>query len=190
MQVPLELAFHHVDPTEWAETEIRERVAKLEKIYDRLVSCRVKVERPSNTLSIPPVVHIELGIPGRADIIVGQDPEQLQRKYQAPDLKRAISDAFKVAERRLFDLKEKRSGRTKQSLHDGANQFLGQIAEIHADADHGFLLTAEGSLLYFHRNSILAGDFDKLQRGDEVHYVEDFGDTGPTAAKVRIKGAA
>lgn len=47
--------------------------------------------------------------------------------------------------------------------------------------------TAEGGLLYFHRNSLLSGDFDKLRRGDEVHYVEDAGDTGPTASKVRLK---
>jgi hypothetical protein len=28
MQVPLELAFVHTDPTDWAEGEIRERLAK------------------------------------------------------------------------------------------------------------------------------------------------------------------
>jgi hypothetical protein len=30
------------------------------------------------------------------------------------------------------------------------------------------LKTKEGGLLYFHRNSILSGEFDKLRRGDEV----------------------
>jgi hypothetical protein len=42
-------------------------------------------------------------------------------------------------------------------------------------------------LRYFHRNSVLAGDFDALRRGDEVYYVEDMGDTGPTASKVRVR---
>ena len=51
-------------------------------------------------------------------------------------------------------------------------------------------MTATGGLLYFHRNSILVGDFDRLSPGDEVHYVEEAGDTGPTAAKVRVKAAA
>lgn len=190
MQVPLELAFHHVDPTPWAEEQIRERVAKLEKIYDRLVSCRVRVERPSSSIGIPPVVHIELGIPGRADIVVAHEPDHLQRKYQSPDLKDAISEAFKIAERQLFELKERRTGHSKQASHDGENQMVGQVAEMHPDADHGFLLTGEGGLLYFHRNSVLTGDFDKLRRGDEVRYVEDMGDTGPTAAKVRVKANA
>jgi cold shock CspA family protein len=49
-------------------------------------------------------------------------------------------------------------------------------------------MTKEGGLLYFHRNAILAGDFDKLRRGDEVYYIEDVGDTGPIATKVRVKG--
>jgi cold shock CspA family protein len=46
-------------------------------------------------------------------------------------------------------------------------------------------MTKEGGLLYFHRNSMLTGDFDSLQRGDEVSYVEEVGDTGPIATKVR-----
>jgi cold shock CspA family protein len=50
-------------------------------------------------------------------------------------------------------------------------------------------MTKEGGLLYFHRNSMLSGNFDELRRGDEVHYVEDTGDTGPVASKVRIKKA-
>jgi len=49
-------------------------------------------------------------------------------------------------------------------------------------------MTKEGGLLYFHRNVILTGDFDKLRRGDEVRYVEDVGDTGPIATKVWVKG--
>ena len=47
-------------------------------------------------------------------------------------------------------------------------------------------MTKEGALLYFHRNSMLTGDFDRLHRGDEVSYVEAMGDNGPTASKVRV----
>ena len=64
------------------------------------------------------------------------------------------------------------------------------MAELDPERDHGFLLTANGGLLYFHRNSLLSGEFDALRRGDEVHYVEDVGDTGPIATKVRVKAKA
>jgi cold shock CspA family protein len=88
----------------------------------------------------------------------------------------------------LSNLKEQRSGRPKTSDHEDAYQFLGQVAELVPQDDHGFLLNKEGSLLYFHRNSVL-GNFDALRRGQEVHYVEEVGDTGPLAKKVRPVGA-
>jgi folate-dependent phosphoribosylglycinamide formyltransferase PurN len=34
---------------------------------------------------------------------------------------------------------------------------------------------------------MLSGDFDSLRRGSAVHYVEEVGDTGPIATKVRLK---
>jgi cold shock CspA family protein/ribosome-associated translation inhibitor RaiA len=189
MQVPLEIAFRNIDKSAWAEEQIRARVAKLEKLHDRLISCRVRVEQRANNSNgtIPPVVHIELGVPGRKDIVVSHEPDHLQRKFQAPDLHNAIHEAFRIAEDRLAGLKEKLDGRTKEGHHDAENQFLGQVAEITPAEDFGFLLTKEGGLLYFHRNSLLSGEFDSLARGDEVFYVEAMGDTGPIATKVRPK---
>ena len=45
MQVPMEIAFHNIDKSEWAENVIRKHVAELERIYTRLITCRVRVER-------------------------------------------------------------------------------------------------------------------------------------------------
>ncbi len=189
MQVPLEIAFHNIDSSDWAEEEIRARVADLERIYDRLIACRVRVDQRANNSNdtIPPVVRIEMSIPGRKELVVAHEPEHLQRKYQTPDLKNAINEAFRIAERQLLDFKEQRKGRTKAPLHDSENQSLGQVAEITPDEDFGFILTKEGGLLYFHRNAVLSGHFDHLKRGDEVYYVDDVGDTGPIASKVRVK---
>jgi len=189
MQVPLEIAFHHIERSEQAENEIRTRVADLEKIYERLVSCRVRIDQRAKdvTGTFPPVVRIELGIPGHGEIVVSHEPDHLLRKYKHPDLRSAINEAFRKAERQLLDLKEQRQGRTKEPHHDSENQSLGQVADVDGGGEFGFLLTKEGGLLYFHRNSVLAGDFDQLRRGDAVYYVEDTGDTGPIASKVRVK---
>jgi ribosome-associated translation inhibitor RaiA/cold shock CspA family protein len=191
MQVPVEIAFHNIERSQWAEEEIRARIAKLERIYGRLITCRVRVDQRAQNSSrtIPPVVHIEIGIPGQKDLVVAHEPDHLQQKFQSPDLHNAIHEAFRIAEEQLVEWKNRRQGRTKQPHHDGENQFLGQVAEITDGQDFGFLMTKEGGLLYFHRNSVLAGDFDALVRGDEVYYVEEMGDTGPTAAKVRVKVA-
>ena len=93
LQVPLEIAFHNIESSEWAEQEVRARVAELEKLYDRLVSCRVRIDQRAKdrTGAIPPVVHIELGIPGRPDLVVSHEPEHLLRKYRHPDLRKASS---------------------------------------------------------------------------------------------------
>lgn len=189
LRVPLEIAFHNIASSQRAEQEIRARVADLEKLYGRLNSCRVRIDQRAKdrTGTIPPVVHIELGIPGRSDLVVSHEPEHLLRKYRHPDLHKAINEAFRIAERQLTELKRQRDGRTKAADHDAGNQFLGEVAEIAPDQDFGFLMTKEGSLLYFHRNSLLNGDFDALARGDCVHYNEAVGDTGPIATKVRVK---
>ena len=191
MQVPLESTFHNMESLDWAEQEIRARVDDLESIYDRLTSCRVRVDQraTNNNDTIPPVVRIELGIPGRKDLVVAHEPDRLQLRFQRPDLHNAINEAFRIAERQLSEYKDRLKDHTKVLRHEAGQQNLGQVAELNPDRDYGFLLTKEGGLLYFHRNSMLNGDFDALKLRDEVYYVEDVGDTGPLATKVRLKNA-
>jgi ribosome-associated translation inhibitor RaiA/cold shock CspA family protein len=185
----MEIAFHNVDKSDWAEDAIRDHVARLEEIYDRLITCRVRVDQRANNSNhtIPPVVRIEMSVPGYKDIVVAHEPDHLQRKFQTPDLHNAINEAFRIAERRLSEFKDQRSDHTAVATHEASNEFLGQIAEMTPERDFGFLMTKEGGLLYFHRNSVLSGEFDSFKRGQEVHYVEDVGDTGPIATKVRVK---
>jgi ribosome-associated translation inhibitor RaiA/cold shock CspA family protein len=189
LQVPLEISFHNMESSDWAEQEIRARAAGLEAIYDRLLSCRVRVDQRANNSNdtIPPVVHIEMGIPGRKDLVVSHEPDYLQQKFQRPDLHNAINEAFRIAERQLRDYKDKITDHTNSLRHEAEQQNLGQVAELEPERDFGFLLTKEGGLLYFHRNSLLNGDFDALQLRQEVYYVEALGDTGPIATKVRVK---
>ena len=167
MQVPLEIAFHNFKSAKWAEELIRARVAELEKIYGRLISCRVRVDQraKNSTGTIPPVVRIELGIPGHKELVVSHEPEHLERKFQRPDLRNAIHEAFRIAERRLRDLKEQRERRTKEPHHDSENQALGQVAELAPERNQGFLMTKEGGLLYF-----------LLHRGCRRHWAD--GDQG------------
>ena len=189
MQAPIEIAFHNIEKADWAEDAIRDHVARLEQMFDRLTTCRVRVDQRANNSNntIPPVVRIELSVPGHRDIVVAHEPDRLQRKFQAPDLHNAINEAFRIAERRLGQFKDQLRDRAAAGRHEAANGMLGQIVEITPAQDFGFLLTASGGLLYFHRNSVLAGDFDRLEVGDQLHYVEDMGDTGPIATKVRVK---
>lgn len=185
MQIPLEIAFHNFASSEWIETEIRERVAKLEKLYPRLVGCRVSVEalhqqhRTGNIYD----VHIEIIVPG-AELAVSREPHRAKEKYAHPTLRTSLRDAFAAAERQLKDYKRQQAGEVK--VHADAALFQGQISQLYPKEEHGFILTNEGSQLYFHRNSVLDADFAKLKRGDVVHYVAADGDTGPIARKVWV----
>jgi cold shock CspA family protein/ribosome-associated translation inhibitor RaiA len=189
MQIPLEITFHHIEKDAIAEKAIRGHVARLEQIHDRIIACRVRVDKRVDPTqdTIPPVVRIELSVPGKPDIVVAHEPDRLQRKFQTPDLHNAINEAFRIAARKLATYKDQRTDYTAPIRHEAANEFRGQVAELAPDQDHGFVLTKEGGLLYFHRNSVLTGDFDSLHRGAEISYVEEIGDTGPIATKVRMK---
>ena len=78
-----------------------------------------------------------------------------------PDVNVALRDAFKTAERRLTEFKRKQRGDVK--VHEDDAFFAGQVSQLYPDEDHGFLLTHEGTQLYFHRNSLMQRDFDELQ---------------------------
>jgi len=191
MQVPLEIAFRNIETSDYAEDAIRDHVKRLEQIFDRIIACRVWVDQRNQNSNdtIPPVVHIEISVPGHKPIVVAHQPDHLQRKYQAPGLHNAINEAFRIAEQRLSKFKDKLTDHgVAERGHEAANEFRGQIAELTPEQDFGYVMTKEGSLLYFHRNSLLSGDFDHLHRGDQVSYIEQAGDTGPTASKVRVIG--
>jgi ribosome-associated translation inhibitor RaiA len=189
MQVPLEISYHNIDKSRAADEVIRAHVADLKEIYDRITACHVRVDRRADNSNhtIPPVVRIELQIPGHKNLVVAHEPEHLQRKFQSPDLSNAIHEAFRIAERRLHDLKDVRKANGSVQAEGGEERLLGQVAEIYPLQDYGFLLNKDGALLYFHRNAILSGSFDYLVRGTEAFYIEEDGDTGPLAKKVWVK---
>jgi cold shock CspA family protein/ribosome-associated translation inhibitor RaiA len=187
MERPLEIAFHNMQSSEWLEAEIRQHVEKLEKRFGRLIGCRVSVEALHQQHQTGNIyeVHVILSVPGQ-DLAVSREPHKPKERYANPDVRTSVRDAFKAAERQLEAWKgRKREDTTAPS----AKAIAGQIALIEPGADHGFLLTSTGSQLYFHRDSVTNGRFEDLKRGDFVYYVEEEGDAGPVATKVRLAPA-
>jgi ribosomal subunit interface protein len=109
MQKPVEIAFRNIESSEVAETAIHDHVARLERIYGRMTACHVRVDQRNQNAneSMPPVVHIDISVPGHKDIVVAHEADHLQRKYQTPDLHNAINEAFRIAERRLAKYKDR-----------------------------------------------------------------------------------
>ena len=64
------------------------------------------------------------------------------------------------------------------------------ITKLFQDRGYGFLESEDGREIYFHKNSVLDGRFEKLQIGAKVRYAEEDGDKGPQASTVHVNGSA
>jgi ribosomal subunit interface protein len=165
MRMPLQITFRHMDPSPALEAFIRQRAEELDQFFDRITSCRVVVEcrHPRQQQGKLFEVRIDLTVPG-AEIVVGRDPGA---NHAHEDAHVAVRDAFDAARRRLEDHARDRRGAVK--LHSVPDH--GRIARLLPDRDCGFILTAAGDDIYFHRNSIVVGAFDRFEIGAEVRFV-------------------
>lgn len=182
MQVPLQISFRNMDPSDAMEAAIRDKAEKLEQFHDQIISCRVMVEAKHRRhhKGNHYTVRIDLTVPGR-ELAVSRDPAE-RKAYE--DAYVALRDAFDSARRQLEDDVRRRRPQSMKR-HEGEPQ--GFVTELHAD--HGRIGTTEGRHIYFHRNSLLNGDFEKLQIGAPVLFVEESGDEGPQASTVKLLGS-
>ena len=106
MQVPIELSFHGCDHSDALETEIQDRVAKIEEYYGRIVSCRVVVELPHKHHNQGKRFHIniDMSLPGAGHMVHndhGQNPAH-------EDVHVAVRDAFNAIEHQVRKVVGKR----------------------------------------------------------------------------------
>ena len=74
MQIPLQISFRNMDPSPAVEAIVREKAAKLDRFFDRIVSCDVTIEAPHRHHHKGKLykVRIDIGIPGK-DVHVNQE---------------------------------------------------------------------------------------------------------------------
>jgi ribosomal subunit interface protein len=180
MLLPLQITFRHMDPSDAVAARIRERAEALERFFDRIVSCRVVVEcqHPRRQQGNLFRVRVDLKVPG-GEIVVGRDPEA---HHAHEDVYVAIRDTFDATRRLLED--HVRQGRGDVKLHAVPDH--GRIARLLPDRDCGFIASGDGDEIYFHRNSVTNGGFDRLAIGDEVRFVAHHSESaeGPQASTV------
>ena len=105
----LQIVFHNMKSSPTLAADIRKRVAKLEKLYGRLTSCRVSVEalhKQHRTGNVHDV-HIEIEAPGKR-IVISHQPHHMSERHRKPTARNSIHDAFKTAEQQLKDFKAQR----------------------------------------------------------------------------------
>lgn len=176
MELPLQITTRNLSLSDAAEEAIRDKAGKLDTFYDRIISCRVLVEVPHRHKNHGMLydLHIYISVPGN-EIVVKREANE--------DLYVAIRNAFEAAKRQLKDHSQRQRGDVKK--HEGNTVApQGVISKLFPRDDYGFIDTSDGREIYFHRNSVKAGGFDKLATGIEVNFVEEQGDEGPQASVV------
>lgn len=175
MEIPLQITNRNLELSDALESEIRKRAEKLDKFYSRITRCKVVVESPHRHSHQGKRynVQIVMTVPG-AELIVKRNPHE--------DLYVAIRDSFNAARRQLEDYSKRQRGDIKQ--HGEAPVAL--ISALFTDKGYGFITTADNQEIYFHKNSVLNSDFNRLEVGMKVRYAEGQGEKGPQATTVTV----
>lgn len=116
MQIPLEIRFRDMAPSEALSEEIRDEAAKLEKLCERITSCRVTVEQPHRHHQQGRHFHvqIDLRIPGD-ELVVGRDPESHKSHENAHA---AVAEQFEALRRMLQKhLERRRDKSVREARH-------------------------------------------------------------------------
>lgn len=182
MQVPIEVNFRNCVPSEQIRAEIEKEARRLDRLFGRITSCKVIV-------TVPSLLHhrkgelfkidIHIALPRHKDVIVNKTHSDV---HQHEHISVAIKDAFAAAQRQIEDAVRKMRGDVKQDIAPER----GRVAKLIAEENYGFIESPDGREIYFHRNSVLDGAFDRLKVGAEVRFVEENGDKGPQASTVHL----
>jgi cold shock CspA family protein/ribosome-associated translation inhibitor RaiA len=198
MNPTIEVRSRNVELPAHVEDWIRNELADLERFYGGILSCHVMVEQPHqhHERGNPFHLRVELVVPG-GEIVVKHQPnihrevrqagaaerlKQFDVEARYKDLRVALADAFKTVGRRLQDYVRRRRGQTK--LHEPLP--TGRVSRLFPEEGYGFLQMTDGREIYFHRQSVLGGQFERLEIGAPVTFAEEAGEKGPQASTVRL----
>jgi len=199
MKSELQITFRNIKPSEQIAEWIRTAAAKLESVYGRLMSCHVTVELPHSHHKKGSQYQIRLRVTmPQGEVVVNRQPSLSTRARQLhenkikksaetsvphKDLRAAINDAFKAAGRRLQDYGRRQRGdvKTHELLPEA------RVSQVFPRQGYGFLTSADGREIYFHKNSVLGEGFARLKVGTRVRYAEEPGEKGPQASTVHIR---
>jgi len=186
-------------PIESVRTDIESRVQKLETFCKPIVSCRVVVEAPTShhRKSNPFLIRIDTTLTD-GKIVVKYDEsaypemrdnggEPFHKGFDTTSrrncLMLTIREAFDAAKRRL----QAHARRRRYDVKTHSDALRAVVSRIYPNRNFGYLETPDGREIYFHANSVLGGQFQKLKPGIQAQFVEESGVKGPQASTVRIR---
>ena len=184
MQIPPEIKFHECDRSVWVEDYIRERLQKLDRIADGdITSATVTVsgEHLAKTKGNSYGVMANIHLPPNHELVANK--ERVIHDMQI-ELRPLIKQTFEALERQLKEALDKRRRDTK--VPEFQEEPRGMVDKLFPEG-YGFIRTVDDDReFYFHRNSVLHDDFERLTIGTEVRFMPNQGEEGPQASSVQI----
>lgn len=182
--IPVQITFRGMEPSGAVEQRVRDRAAKLERFYDRVMSVQVVIQAPHQHHRKGQLyeTRILVHIPGE-ELVIDREGT---RDHAHEDVYVAVRDAFDAAERRLEDRARRRDHRSK--VHEVPVH--GRVVRLMPQDGYGFIETSDGLEVYFHENSVIESRFADLGVGDEVRIevADRESDKGPQATTVTPVG--
>lgn len=181
MQMPLEVTFNDVQKTPWVEEYIQERADQLDQMATNLISCRVVVERAQHRhhTGNPYRTRVEVRLSPHKDLVATKEGVVGDTQVQ---LRPIIRKAFEAMEKQVRKHTEKRNNDVKH--HDEPRAL---VVRMFPDEGYGFIKSpVDGEEYYFHKNSVLHNDFERLTPGTEVRFEPEMGDEGLQASTVQV----
>lgn len=182
MQLPLQITWRNLEASEAVESVIQEKAQKLERFAEHITSCRVTIEAPHKHHHQGNIYHVKIDITSPGTEILASKYSDKHHAHE--DVYVAIRDAFDAARRQLEDYVRKRRGKTK--THESMPH--GKVIRLVPEEDYGIIVSSDKREIYFHRNSVFDADFEKLEVGTSVHFIEENGEKGPQASTVHVEG--
>jgi ribosomal subunit interface protein len=173
----LQIHFRGMEPSEAVQNVIQEKFDKLYRHFPRILRCEVLLEAPHQHQHKGGIYHVHITIKiAQGEVAVSREPE---KNHAHEDAYVAIRDAFAAAEKQLQSFIAKQRGIVK--IHENSEQ---QAVITSLFPDYGFIHTPEGREIYFHKNSVISGNFADLAIGKTVRFQETSGEQGPQASFV------
>ena len=180
MILPLQITFRHTEPSAALEARIRELAARLDRFSAHIMRCHVILEPSPHHKRQGALYDFRIDITLPDEEIAIRHAHPADHAHEDPYV--ALRDAFLAARRKLEDYERKHRGDVKHRTEIAH----GRICELDLERGCGRIETADGRLIYFHRNSLIGGRFEDLATGMEVRFSEEAGDLGPQASSLHV----
>jgi len=173
------IAWRNVDPSPALEAIIGKRVDALSRLDDRITGCEITVEAPQKRKVHGRIfrVHLDVHRPG-PDLSVTRE---YSHGSASGDATLAVNRAFSAAEKMLKKQKA-RMGHLEVKHH--APVLHGVVSLLEPELGYGYLRADDGREVYFEKDGLTAGDWDRLETGTRLRFREMEGEKGPYAVSV------